>query len=102
MWHEDEGVKKAARNVVTLIADHRGGDLDIFQVVKHICRNPTLFYYELFSRVEDELRILPADGLELWMIVTRLMKENIVNLAEDRLEMWLSIPMVPCFVPACN
>jgi hypothetical protein len=94
MWHEDEGVKRAARNVVTLIADHRGGHLDIFQVIKLKCRTPRLFQYEIISKVKDELRILPADGLELWMIITRLLKENIVNLAHDRLKIWLIIPQV--------
>jgi hypothetical protein len=97
MWHEDEGVKRAARNVVTLIADHRGGHLDIYQVVKLKCRTPRLFQYEIISKVEDELRILPADGLELWMIITRLLKENIVNLAQDRLKIWLIIPQVSPF-----
>lgn len=94
MWHEDEGIKKAARHVITLIADHRGGHLDIFQVVKYKCRTPALFHYELFSRVEDELRVLPADGLELWMIITRLVKDNIINLAQDRLSIWLIVPQV--------
>lgn len=101
MWHEDEGVKQAARNVVTLIADHRGGHLDILQVIKHKCRTPALFHYELYSRVEDELRILPADGLELWMIITRLLKENIVNLAQERLDIWLLVPQVHLGVKNC-
>jgi hypothetical protein len=94
MWHEDEQVKRVARGVVNLIADHRGGDLNTFQVVKLRCRTPALFQYELCTKITDELKVFPAEGLELWMTITRLVKENIVNLAQDRLNVWLQIPQV--------
>jgi hypothetical protein len=94
MWHDDEQVKRVARAVVDLIADHRGGELSIFQVVKLKCRTPALLHYELCSKITDEIKVFPDEGLELWMIITRLLKENIINLAHDRLYVWLQIPQV--------
>ena len=94
MWHEDEQVKRVARAVVNLIADHRGGELSIFQVVKSKCRTPALFHYELCNKITDEIKVFPAEGLDLWMTITRLLKENIINLAHDRLYVWLQIPQV--------
>lgn len=94
MWHEDEQVKRVARGVVNLIADHRGGQLSIFQVVKPKCRTPALLHYSLCTKITDEIKVFPAEGLDLWMTITRLVKENIVNLAQDRLNVWLEIPQV--------
>lgn len=94
MWHDDELVKQVARNVVSLIADHRGGDPKIFQVVKTKCRTPALLQYELCTKITLEIKILPADGLDLWMTITRLVKQNIVDLAQDCLQAWLQIPQV--------
>ena len=94
MWHEDEQVKRIARMVVNLIADHRGGEVSIFQVVKLKCRTPALLHYELCNKITDEIKVFPAEGLDLWMTITRLLKENIINLAHDRLYVWLQIPQV--------
>jgi len=94
MWHEDEQLKRVARGVVNLIADHRGGDLNTFQVVKLKCRTPALFRYELCTKIIDELIVFPVEGLELWITITRLLKENIVNLAQDHLNVWIKIPQV--------
>lgn len=94
MWHEDEQVKRVARGVVNLIADHRGGLLDTFQIVKLRCRTPALFQYELCTKVTDEIKVFPAEGLDLWMTITRLVKEHIVALAQDRLNVWVQIPQV--------
>jgi hypothetical protein len=94
MWHEDEQIKRTAREVVSLIADHRGGELNTFQIVKSKCRTPALLHYELCTKIADEIKVFPAEGLELWMVITRLVKENIVNLAQDRLYVWLQIPQV--------
>jgi hypothetical protein len=95
-WNEDEQVKRAARAVVNLIADHRGGQLSVFQVVKLKYRLPELLQYELCPKIRDEIRVFPIDGLAFWLTITRLVKENIVSLAQDRLKIWLQIPQVQC------
>ena len=94
MWHEDEQVKRIARVVVTLIADRHGGQSKTFKVVKLKCRTPALLHHELAHKVREEIKVLPVDGLALWTTITRLLKENIVELAEDRLRYWLEIPQV--------
>lgn len=95
-WNEDEQVRRAARGVVNLIADHRGGQLSIFQVVKLKYRLPQLLQYELFPKIREEIRVFPIDGLSFWLTITRLVKENIVSLVQDRLKIWLQIPQVQC------
>jgi hypothetical protein len=94
-WNEDEQVKRAARAVVNLVADHCGGQLSTFQVIKLKYRLPELLQYELCPKIRDEIRVFPTDGLAHWLTITRLVKENIVSLAQDRLKIWLQIPQVP-------
>lgn len=94
MWHEDEQVKAVARAVVTLIADHHGGNLDIYHIVKQKCPTPGRLQYELALKISDEMRVFPADALDLWMTITRLVKERIIDIAQDRLKYWLIIPQV--------
>lgn len=94
MWHDDEQVRKVARTVVTLIADYRGGHLSVFQIIKKKCRTPALLQYELCTKLREEMRVFPVEALDLWMTITRLVKENIINLAQDRLKVWLRISQV--------
>ena len=92
MWHDDdEQVRKVARAVVTLIADHCGGHLSVFQIVKKKCRTPALLQYGLCTKLKEEMRVFPVEALDLWMTITRLVKENIINLAQDRLKVWLRL-----------
>jgi len=94
MWHEDKEVKATARAVVHLIADHHGGNPDIYDIVKQKCPSTARLQYELVQKIKDEVRVLPIDGLELWLMITRLCKEHIIDLAQERLQIWLKIPHV--------
>ena len=92
MFHDDEGVKRSARAVVSMIADRRGGELSIFKIVKERIRNPQELHYEILPKINEEIKILPKEGLEVWKIITRLCKEHIIKLADDRLNYWLRVP----------
>ena len=97
MWHDDEQVRRTARVVVNLIADHRGGELSIINIVKLKCPSPAFLQYEVCRKITDELHVFPAEALDLWMTITRLVKEHIIELAQDRMNIWLHIPMVRYF-----
>ena len=94
MWSKDEQVKREAREVVDMIANCRGGQPSIFQAVKQKCRTPALLQYQLCKIIKDETTVSPTEGLDLWMTITRLVKENIVEWAQDRLYYWIEIPRV--------
>ena len=94
MWSEDVHVKRAARDVAKLIADQCGGDLGIFQIIKARYRTPSIFKWSLAVKIEQEYGKSPAEALELWLIITRLLKQNIFSLAQDLLVNWLQIAQV--------
>lgn len=77
-----------------MIANCRGGQPSIFQAVKQKCRTPALLQYQLCKIIKDETTVSPTEGLDLWMTITRLVKENIVEWAQDRLYYWIEIPRV--------
>jgi hypothetical protein len=94
MWDEEEPVRTVARNVVTLIADHRGGDLNIFQVIQLKVSSAGIFKVRIYDRILDELQTFPEEGMELWMIITRLLKEHITYFGPDLIRLWIDIPTV--------
>jgi hypothetical protein len=94
MWHEDERVRETARTVVRLIADHRGGLPSIVEVVKQKYRTPAMYYCRLGLKIVDELTAFPEEALDLWLTITRLVKDGIVNLTGDNFYCWLQIPKV--------
>jgi hypothetical protein len=94
MWSEDESVKSVAREIVRMIADHHGGEIEIYHIVKSKCPTPGRLRYELAQKINEEMRVLPHDALNLWITITRLLKQRIIDLAQDRLKYWLMIPQV--------
>lgn len=94
MWDEEELIRMVAREVVTLIADHRGGDLNIFQVIQLKVSSAGIFRVRIYDRLLDELQTFPDEGLELWMIITRLLKEHITYIGPDLVRLWINIPTV--------
>jgi len=79
---------------VTLIADHRGGDLNIFQVIQLKVSSAGIFRVRIHDKLLDELQTFPDEGLDLWMIITRLLKEHITYIGEDLIRLWIDIPIV--------
>ena len=51
-------------------------------------------YAQLAHKINEEMRVLPLDALNLWITITRLVKEGMIDLARDRLKYWLMIPQV--------
>ena len=94
MWHEEESLRRVARKVVTLIADHRGGDLNIFHVIQLKVSSAGIFRVRIHDKLLDELQTFPDEGLELWMIITRLLKEHITYIGADLIRLWIDIPIV--------
>ena len=81
MWSEDESVKSVAREIVHIIADHHGGEAEIYHIVKRKCPTPSRLRYELAHKINEEMRVLPLDALNLWITITRLVKEGMIDLA---------------------
>jgi hypothetical protein len=94
MWDDEELVRTVARKVVTLIADHRGGDLNIFQVIQLKVSSAGIFRVRIYDRLLDEFQTFPDEGLELWMIITRLLKEHITYIGPDLIRLWIDMPTV--------
>jgi hypothetical protein len=94
MWSEDESVKSVAREIVRIIADHHGGEAEIYHIVKKKCPTPGRLHYELAQKINEEMRVLPQDALNLWLTITRLVKERMIDIAQDRMKYWLKIPQV--------
>jgi hypothetical protein len=95
MWHTNLKLRRLARSVVNRIADHRGGELYIYQMVKCKYPLPNMFQRHLVSKLENEIGSSPAEGAELYTTITRLLKHNVNDLAQDKLKYWLRIPQVP-------
>jgi hypothetical protein len=94
MWHEDNNVKRVAREVVSLIADHRGGDLNIFNTILKKISSIGIWRVRVQNRFCREYKYFPEPALDLWMILTRLLKEHITFVGEDQIFVWLDIPLV--------
>ena len=94
MWHEEESLRRVARKVVSLIADFRGGDLNIFQVIQLKVSSEGIFRVRIHDKLLDEIHTFPDEGLDLWMIITRLLKEHITYVGVELVRLWLEIPIV--------
>src|SRR5947207_11297057 len=98
MWDNEIEVKRGARAVASSIADLRGTNSMIFEVVRDSCNDPYVRYDDFVKRVEAETVVSPIEGFHVWMIITRLLRGQIMDLLKDLLvsglEDWLRIPQV--------
>jgi hypothetical protein len=99
MWAEDEQLKDKARRVVSLIADYRGGCADVTEVIQEKIPSGTIFRSDFMPVFMEEMKKKTAEALQLWLIITRLLKGTILTIAEDHIDVWTSIPKVP--PPSC-
>ena len=79
---------------MTLIADNRGGDLNIFQVIQLKVSSAGIFKATIHDKLLDEFKTFPDESLDLWMIITRLLKEHIAYIGADLVRLWIDIPLV--------
>jgi len=92
MWEEDDLIRKEARLVLALIGDYRGGQPEILNLLK-----PKLvsgqFDKDLCDKLKQELSDVKSieSAVELWIIITRLLRENLLDLGEDELKAWIQI-----------
>ena len=94
MWAEDEQLKKKARQVVSLIADYHGGYVNVARVIKRKIPSGIIFAHRFMSIFNEEMKKKPEEALDLWLIITRLLKENLITIAQDHLDLWTSVPLV--------
>lgn len=96
MWDEDVQVRKKARAIVSSIADHRGGETSV--LINVLCGgyDTAIHCPHLIARLEAEIAVSPISGFDLWMIITRLIRDRIVDVFGGMLEDWLQIPQVRC------
>jgi hypothetical protein len=89
IWSDDVLLRQTTRSVLSFIADYRGGQPTIFEVIK-----PQLQYSkfeDLCDRIKKEISESSDDGVELWMAITRLLRQNLIDLGNDELKAWLEI-----------
>ncbi len=91
MWDKITSTRKNAWAVLSLIGDLAGGQKAILEIVRqvHKLRNREFVY-----RVEEQTEECEAEGFELWMIITRLLRDQFSNILHGELRRWLQIPWV--------
>jgi len=99
MWAEDEQLKNKARQVVSLIADYHGGCADVTRVIKHKIPSGSIFKSRFMPIFMEEMKKKAEEALDLWLIITRLLKGTLITIAQNNLDTWTSIPLVP--PPSC-
>jgi hypothetical protein len=95
MWHTDAAVRRSARQIAKAVADHHGGQYDLFQWIEFKFQGVGVFKDCIGRQVLCEYEKSPSDALELWIIITRLLKDHILKMAGPDLKFWLRIPQVP-------
>jgi hypothetical protein len=98
MWADDKPIKRAARRIANLIADHHGGSHEISELMKFKFWGVDVFKDTVCEKIVQEYKTSPTDALEMWIIITRLLKGHILEVAGSDLKFWLQIPQVPSFL----
>jgi hypothetical protein len=94
MFETHVAIQRAALHIGQLVADHQGGDPHIARLIKSKYSGGGTFKEAIIDRTLGVYEKSPADGLELWIVITRLLKERILKVAGPDLKLWLQIPQV--------
>lgn len=91
MWDENPTWRRNSWTILSLVGYHIGGNEATFEIIRETHKIPD---HEFVGRVEAQVEQCPVDGLELWMTITRLLRDRFSNLLSGQLNRWLQIPWV--------
>jgi len=109
MWSDDKHIRSLAREIITAIGDHWGGDPRVAQVARTKYKDEEDFVTVFCRKIAAEIRVDVENGLLLWFSITRLLRDKIPFFAEEGLDNWVQIALVnsnlgltDCVVHACS
>lgn len=91
MWDEDITTRKNARAFLSLIGDIAGGQKVVIGIIRQVHKLRNL---EFLSRIETQIEECEQEGFQLWMIITRLLRDGFSDIMASELCRWLRIPWV--------
>lgn len=91
MWDEDITTRINARAVLSFIGDNAGGQKAVIETIRQVHKLPNP---EFISRVEAQFKECESEGFQIWITITRLLRDGFLDIMPNEMCRWLRIPWV--------